>query len=357
MVSLPRRSGAPPAQDNAVQDLEWTAGGYAQTVGCGNRRNLAGAIRQRRRAPAGDYDPAEKDLPATSRRWPSPAQRDAPCQHSAKGLSHADQRRAAAALAQASLWTGQQALLIDMEGHGREPVFDDVDLSRTVGWFTSVYPVLIDLGGTKGVGEALRSVKEQLRRIPARGLGYGVLRYLCDDSDIAAQLRALPPAQLSFNYLGQFGDVRILSSWEESVAELEGQPVSDESLISVSAEPVRWEWGASSHMIDINGGVAEGRLVLTWAFAQKFYDPDTIRGLAAAFVAALRGIIAHCTSLDSRRYTPSDFPLARLDQARLEWLVGSDRQIEDIYPLSPMQEGMLFHGLMDPIRASISSNR
>ena len=153
---------------------------------------------------------------------------------------------------------------------------------------------------------------------------------------------------MSFNYLGQFGDVRILSSWEESVAELEGQPVSDESLISVSAEPVRWEWGASSHMIDINGGVAEGRLVLTWAFAQKFYDADTIRSLAAAFVAALRGIIAHCTSLDSRRYTPSDFPLARLDQAKLDWLVGSDRQIEDIYPLSPMQEGMLFHGLMNP---------
>ena len=148
------------------------------------------------RLPVDYYDPAEKDLPATSRLVAISLPRE-----ETRLLLHEVPKAyrtqindvLLTALAQAfTSWTGQQALLIDMEGHGREPVFDDVDLSRTVGWFTSVYPVLIDLGGTKGVGEALRSVKEQLRRIPARGLGYGVLRYLCDDSDIAAQLRALP---------------------------------------------------------------------------------------------------------------------------------------------------------------------
>ena len=81
--------------------------------------------------------------------------------------------------------------------------------------------------------------------------------------------------------------------------------------IVVSEEPVRGEWGAASHLIDINGGVAEGRLVLTWAFSQKFHHAATIRNVASEFLAALRGIIAHCQSPAARGYTPSDFPLAR----------------------------------------------
>ena len=100
-------------------------------------------------------------------------------------------------------WTGARMLLIDLEGHGREMIFDDVDLSRTVGWFTSIFPVFMQLADSEEPGQALMDVKEQLRKIPNRGIGYGLLRYMRQD-DIAGQLRAFPRAEVSFNYLGQF---------------------------------------------------------------------------------------------------------------------------------------------------------
>jgi non-ribosomal peptide synthase protein (TIGR01720 family) len=227
-----------------------------------------------------------------------------------------------------------------MEGHGREPIFDDVDLSRTVGWFTSVFPVLLDLTNHLGPGEALRAVKEQLRRVPSRGISFGVLKYLSDDPDIVGLIRNLPQAQVCFNYLGQANAVRMSG---------DGDAITDtSSSVETSLEEGRGEWGAASHIIDINGAVNGGRLQLSWAFSTKFHRAETIHALAERFASSLRLLIAHCKSPEGRGYSPSDFPLARLDQEKLAWLTGADRQIEDIYPLSPMQEGMLFHSLYDP---------
>lgn len=104
-------------------------------------------------------------------------------------------------------WTGESSLLIDLEGHGREDLFEDVDLSRTVGWFTTLFPVRLQLEEIDNPGEALKSVKEQLRRIPNRGIGYGALRYLNENATIREKFQSLPSAQVSFNYLGQFDQV------------------------------------------------------------------------------------------------------------------------------------------------------
>jgi amino acid adenylation domain-containing protein/non-ribosomal peptide synthase protein (TIGR01720 family) len=250
-----------------------------------------------------------------------------------------------AALAQAlSAWTGRSRVLIDVEGHGREPIFDEVDLSRTVGWFTSVYPIALDLGDARTPGEVLRTVKEQLRRVPTRGVSFGVLRYLSDKPDVVEQLRRLPHPQVCFNYLGQFGAVRLSSDYEAAAADAAPGP----SVPSASTESSRGEWGSSSHLLDINGGVNDGRLWVTWAFSTKFHRSETVEAVARRFATELRRLIAHCTSPEARGYSPSDFPLAGLDQEKLDWLVGSDRQIADLYPLSPMQAGMLFHSLYDP---------
>ena len=106
-----------------------------------------------------------------------------------------------AALARAlCTWTGEHTARVDLEGHGREELFEDVDLSRTVGWFTSIYPVTLDLAGAPGPGETLKRVKETLRAVPGRGLGYGVLRYL---SPWWQELAAEPAPEVAFNYLGQ----------------------------------------------------------------------------------------------------------------------------------------------------------
>ncbi len=88
-------------------------------------------------------------------------------------------------------WTGERSLLVDLEGHGREDLFEDVDLSRTVGWFTTLFPIYLQLEEVDRPGETLKSVKEQLRRIPNRGIGYGILRYLNKDTAIGKKLQTL----------------------------------------------------------------------------------------------------------------------------------------------------------------------
>ena len=98
-------------------------------------------------------------------------------------------------------WSGQGSTLIQLEGHGREDLFDDIDLTRTVGWFTSLFPV--NLMPSSDLGASIKTIKEQLRAVPDKGLGYGALRYLGPPA-IRAELAALPQPRITFNYLGQF---------------------------------------------------------------------------------------------------------------------------------------------------------
>ncbi|OUL22222.1 non-ribosomal peptide synthetase [Nostoc sp. RF31YmG] len=232
-------------------------------------------------------------------------------------------------------WTGESSLLVDLEGHGREMLFVDVDLSRTVGWFTSLFPVRLDLGASGEPGEALKTVKEQLRRIPSNGIGYGVIRYLSDEPEMQAKFAALPQAEVLFNYLGQL-DATIT---ELSLFEL----ASDSSGNTRSLRDKR------SHLLIVNGFVSQGKLQLSWAYSTAVHQPSTVENLAQKFLLALRSLIAHCQLPTAGGYTPCDFPLVKLNQATLDRLVGSDyRRIEDIYPLSPIQQGLLFHTLYEP---------
>jgi amino acid adenylation domain-containing protein/non-ribosomal peptide synthase protein (TIGR01720 family) len=231
-------------------------------------------------------------------------------------------------------WTGQGSVLVDLEGHGREDLFDDVDLSRTVGWFTSIFPVLLDLGETDEPGEELRRIKEQLRAIPERGIGYGLLRYLCQDDDVRAALSELPRPQVSFNYLGQFSEGAAESGAFSPALESRG--------------PERSPRGARTHVLEINSTVSGGRLQIEWTFGTRLHRRITIERLATFFIEELRSLISHCLSPEAGGYTLSDFPLARLSQAALDDLYATDRDVEDVYPLSPMQQGMLFHSLFAP---------
>jgi len=236
------------------------------------------------------------------------------------------------ALAQAfARWTGKPSVRLDLEGHGREELFEDVDLSRTVGWFTALFPVHLTLDGAADPGQALKSIKEQLRAIPRRGIGYGLLRYAREDEVLTRRLRAGSRAEVSFNYLGQFDHV-----------------ASDAAGVGLAEEPSGPPLGLTNtraYLLEINGGVGGGRLRMLWRYSRRVHERATIERLAGAFIDALRALIAHCQSPDTGGYTPSDFPLAALDQPTLDRLVGHDRGIEDIYPLAPMQSGLLFHSL------------
>jgi len=238
-----------------------------------------------------------------------------------------------AALAQAlSEWTGKTKVLLDLEGHGREEIVEDCDLSRTIGWFTTIFPVLLEVSNSSAPGQTLKSVKEQLRRVPNRGIGYGVLRYLSGDEMISAQLEKLPPAQVSFNYLGQLDQV---FSDETTPFILTNDPVGES----------RGKLGRRKHLIEIDGEVRDGRLQMEWVYSNELHAQETIEAVAESFIRRLRKLIEHCVLREVREYTPSDFPLARLNERQLAQLQATAGPIEDVYPLSPMQEGMLFHSI------------
>ncbi|MUG96545.1 amino acid adenylation domain-containing protein [Scytonema sp. UIC 10036] len=200
-------------------------------------------------------------------------------------------------------WTGESSLVVDLEGHGREDLFEDVDLSRTLGWFTTLFPICLQLEEVDHPGEILKSVKEQLRHIPNRGIGYGVLRYLNKNAAIRKKLQALPQAQVSFNYLGQFDRVLLASEMLGLVKEFK----AEQSLLN-----------RRSHLLGISGFIRGGKLEMTWAYSEKVHNKDTIERLAFGFMEALKILIAHCKSPESQGYTPSDFSAAKLNQKQLD---------------------------------------
>ncbi len=214
---------------------------------------------------------------------------------------------------------GRHPVRIDLEGHGREPVLPGVDVSRTVGWFTSIYPVVL-AGPGADLREAIRSVKETLRRVPNKGIDFLL-------HDLAAGRSAI-----CFNYLGQFdsdtnGNVYSIS------AEDKGEAVSPE-------ETREYDW-------EITGMVAGGQLGMGLSYNRRSFDPAVIESLMQACRASLLELIGYCSGRPSPELTPSDLTWKGLsidtfDRLNARWAV------KDVYPLSPMQEGMLFHSLLDP---------
>ncbi|MFI9379909.1 non-ribosomal peptide synthase/polyketide synthase [Kutzneria sp. NPDC052558] len=222
-------------------------------------------------------------------------------------------------------WTDRDEVLIALEGHGREDLFDGVDLSRTVGWFTTQFPVALSIPAGGDWASTLKSVKEQLRAVPRRGLSYEALRYLT-----GADLDARPG--ICFNYHGQ---------WDSGAS---GLFLGQRETAGFDLAPDQ----RNGYLLDVAGMVENGELTLTWLYSDDLYEWQTVRRLADAMLRALRGIIEHCAQPAAGGRTPSDFPLARLDQSTVDLLVGDGRNVEDIYPLTPLQAGMLFHSLVEP---------
>jgi non-ribosomal peptide synthase protein (TIGR01720 family) len=199
-------------------------------------------------------------------------------------------------------WTGERTLLLDMESHGRET--NDLDLSRTVGWFTSVFPVVIELDGGD-LATNIKSVKEQLRHVPRNGFSYGLLRFL--SADIPAD-RALQP-EIGFLYLGQF---------DQELSALASIKLAEES-----AGPSQSPKQRRSHLLDFEARVADGKLQVSLTYSQSLHRRATISSLAEAFIEELRALIKHCQSAQEISYSPSDFPDAELNQQELDDLITS----------------------------------
>ncbi|MFB1482715.1 non-ribosomal peptide synthase/polyketide synthase [Corallococcus sp. RDP092CA] len=231
-------------------------------------------------------------------------------------------------------WTGRSRLLIDLEGHGREELFADADVSRTVGWFTSLAPALLQLPEGGSPGDCLRAVRDSMSGWPDRGIGFGLLRFM-GPAEVRDQLADLPSAQVVFNYLGQLDGSTGASTLFSLGTESTGNTVAPQAL--------------RAHLLAVDGFVADGQLRMDFGFSDEWHHTATIESLAHAFTRALRTLITQRHSDDARRRTPGDFPLARLSQAALDALLAAQGPtVEDVYPLSPVQQGMLFHALYAP---------
>ncbi|MHA6534818.1 condensation domain-containing protein, partial [Paenibacillus sp. BAC0078] len=209
-------------------------------------------------------------------------------------------------------------------------------MTRTVGWFTSIYPVVFELKKAEGIAYWVKSFKEKLRRIPNKGIGYGALKYLTPAEKSGIRSGMAP--EISFNYLGQWD--RELNAGAMSMSGLSAG-------ISMSLQSER------TYALDIVGSVIEGKLALVVTYDKQEYRESTMLALLANYKKQLLSIVDHCMQQTETELTPSDVgneqvPLATFDKLRKQLEMSGNGEIVSIYPMSPMQEGMLFQALREP---------
>ncbi|MEY2932531.1 MAG: hypothetical protein RL033_3280, partial [Pseudomonadota bacterium] len=233
----------------------------------------------------------------------------------------------------ARVW-GVRGLRIDLEGHGREELFEELDVSRTVGWFTTIFPVLLVANADEPLAQSITASKEWLRRVPRHGIHHGLLRYLAPEAT-RSRLAQVAPAELTFNYLGRFATDPSSSLFAREADEAPGP----------SFDPGE----RRRYLLELNAWVSAGALTLSLTYSPAIHRKATVERLADSLAGELEAIVAHCASPGAGSYTASDFPLVQLSAATLEQLTARfGRDVEDAYPLSPVQQGMLFHSQYAP---------
>ena len=228
--------------------------------------------------------------------------------------------------------TGGRTWKIDVEGHGREALEGDEDVSRTVGWFTCVYPLRVDAPPGDDPLAALRSVRAAVRRVPRYGVGYGALRHLRTDAAVQPLGKAAA-SEIIFNYWGQLDQVFASSAWVRPAA--------------VPLGPPRARRQDRSYVFEISASVVDARLQIGWTYSINLHEPQTIDQLAGDLRDAVSRLAALPDEARATLKTPADFPLAAIAQLELDRIVAEGGPVADIYPLSPLQEGLLFRRLLD----------
>ncbi len=209
-------------------------------------------------------------------------------------------------------WSNYRKVVIGLEGHGREEISASIDINDTLGWFTNIYPVsLLAVAGNlseDNIGNLLKSVKEQLRAVPEKGMAYGALKYLHPTTAVKAQLQG-GNWDIVFNYLGQF----------DNVVDKEGLlDVADESFGENSGE--RYPAAAK---LEVSGAISAGKLNISWTYSTQEYHAATIERLANEYKKNLSNIIAHCLGKEDIEFTPSDYGLdGKVSVEELDELMG-----------------------------------
>ncbi|WP_143192214.1 non-ribosomal peptide synthetase, partial [Paenibacillus helianthi] len=226
-------------------------------------------------------------------------------------------------------WDGRKEICIDMEGHGREELVEGLDITRTVGWFTSIYPVILQVKEQE-LGRQIKTIKEALRSIPNKGIGYGMYRYWSEEGQDPKV------SGISFNYLGQFDQ-----DFQTEI--FKGSSLSVGGVASPMLQ--------RSSALEINGIVKEGRMQFAFGYNGKQYREQEMENLAGCYMQKLVAIIKHCVEKDRTELTPSDVMAHDMSIEEIEDVyaltASKGLTIEKMYPLAPLQEGMLFHHVMN----------
>ncbi|MFF9003570.1 amino acid adenylation domain-containing protein [Streptomyces achromogenes] len=290
----------------------------------------------------GELDPARDTVSTAGRRtWTVPRDKAAVLVEKATSAFHCGVHEVLLATLAGAVahWRGGTAVVVDVEGHGRQPL-GELDLSRTVGWFTDIHPLRLDvagadpaeaLAGGDAAGRLLKQVKENVRATPDGGLGYGMLRYLNDET--GPVLAALPKPEIGFNYLGRFS----------SRAEGAAGPWQIIGTIGGTAEqdaPLRHVLEIDTVVLDSADGPEFG-LTLTWA--GRLLGEAEAESFAKVWLDLLAGLAAHVGDRATGGHSPSDFPLVPLTQRDVAEVEAAVPDLLDVWPLSPLQEGLLFH--------------
>jgi non-ribosomal peptide synthase protein (TIGR01720 family) len=231
-------------------------------------------------------------------------------------------------------WAGQSFLHIEVMEPGSQALLSDRDSSQTIGQFDSIRPVRLDLPVDRSPREAIISIKEQFRGAANHGLSFGLLRYFSEDAEVVRRLQALPSPEVLFRYQGPL-EPKLPSLFPFQIAaDLNG--------------PQSMRRDVRPYLLVIEARIVAGALQLECLYDPSLYSRSAIGTLTHLLQQSLQAIVTHCLSSGPSGYTPSDFPQAKLDQDQLERLLPAHWQVEDIYPLSPLQEHMLRHYLSAP---------
>ncbi|MFK8101570.1 MAG: amino acid adenylation domain-containing protein, partial [Saprospiraceae bacterium] len=239
-------------------------------------------------------------------------------------------------------WTGLDQIVLGLEGHGREELSPELDLSNSIGWFTSLYPVALSVTPKQEASDLIKSTKEQLRAIPGKGLGYGLLRYLHPTMEVRDSLSE-GKWDIVFNYLGQFASTFENKTWFQQAKEDVG--------------PFVGTTGKFVPKLEINASLTQGVLNIVWTYSKEQYKPETIAALAEKYKEVLAKLINHCQAKEETEPTAFDYGLApEVSYQELDAFLNTEdpntktlrkEAISSLYRLSPIQEGMLFHYIYD----------
>ncbi len=231
-------------------------------------------------------------------------------------------------------WQGSNSFAILLEGHGRENIAANLDISRTVGWFTSMFPVILTADLKHTHTDTIKSIKETLRAIPMKGVGFAIMKHLSSDAETRNIINAISKPEICFNYLGQ---------WHDNDNAVNDKIFTSKDFITpncIAKENKR------TTLIDFVSEIANSQLTLICSYSSNHFQKTTIENVANLYIQCLTELINYCTKAENFGYTPSDFPLADISQQQLDILTNGDTTIQNIYPLSPMQQGLLFYEQM-----------